>query len=327
MNNLIKAIIGVVALVIVLVLSGLFYIVDETEQAVITFFGEPVTIILGSLPDDLRADFEKDLAAYEAENNTKITIKQGAGLYTKIPFLEKVMLLEDRILEYDSEPTDIVTRDKKHMLVDNFARWRIVSPLRFIQTVRTENGAQSRLDDIIYSVLREQLAMSELVEIVRTDNSIASLDEHIKTGREAIMKSVTQKGDAAARRYGIQVIDVRIKRADLPKENLNAVFGRMREERSRISKQYRSEGEEQAAKIRAETDRDVKIMLAEAYKNAETIKGRGDGEAAAIYANAYGSNEEFYKFLQSLEVIERSTMSTDQLIMSTTGGVYKYLKQ
>lgn len=314
------------ALAIVLVVSGLFYIVDETEQAVITFFGEPVTIVLGSLPDALRADFEKDLADYEAQNDTRITIKQGAGLYTKIPFLEKVILLEDRILEYDSEPTDIVTRDKKHMLVDNFARWRIVSPLRFIQTVRTENGAQSRLDDIIYSVLREQLAMSELVEIVRTDNSVASLSDHVKTGREAIMKSVTQKGDAAARRYGIQVIDVRIKRADLPKENLNAVFGRMKEERSRISKQYRSEGEEEAAKVRAETDRDVKIILAEAYKEAETTKGRGDGKAAAIYANAYGSNEEFYKFLQSLEVIKVSTTPNDQLIMGTKGGVYKYLK-
>ncbi len=326
MNNVIKAIIGIVAAVILLTLSGLFYIVDETEQAVITFFGEPVTIVLGSLPDRLRADFEKDLAAYEAQNDTKITIKQGAGLYLKIPFLHKVIVLEDRILEYDSDPTDIVTKDKKHLLVDNFARWRIVSPLRFIQTVRTENGAQSRLDDILYSVLREQLAMSNLVEIVRTDNSSPELDEHIETGREVIMQAITKKGDEAARRYGIQVIDVRIKRADLPKENLNAVFGRMREERSRISKQYRSEGEEEAAKVRAETDRDVKIILAEAYKEAETTKGRGDGKAAAVYANAYGSNEEFYIFLQSLEVIKNSTTPADQLIMSTESGVYKYLK-
>ena len=326
MNNVIKTVLGVVALGILLTLSGLFYIVDETEQAVVTFFGEPVTIVLGSMPDSLRADFQKDLDAYDTVENKEVTIKQGAGLYMKIPFVQKVIILEDRILEYDSEPTDIVTKDKKHLLVDNFARWRIVSPLSFIQTVRTENGAQSRLDDIIYSVLREQLAMSALVEIVRTDNSSASLDEHIKTGREVIMQAVTKKADAAARRYGIQVIDVRIKRADLPKENLNAVFGRMKEERSRISKQYRSEGEEEAAKVRAETDRDVKIILAEAYKEAETTKGRGDGEAAAIYANAYGSNEEFYKFLQSLETIKQSTTPADQLIMSTKSGVYKYLK-
>jgi len=319
------AALAVIVVVLVVLLSGSFFIVDETRQAVITFFGEPVAIILGSLPADMRADLEKDIKEYETQKKTKIKIKQGAGLYVKIPFLQKVILLEDRILEYDSEPTDIVTKDKKHLLVDNFARWQIVDPLRFIQTVRTENGAQSRLDDIIYSVLREELAKSNLVEIVRTED-IASLEEHITTGREAIMNAVTKKADKTARGYGIKLIDVRIKRADLPKENLNAVFNRMRAERERISKRYRSEGEEEAAKIRAETDRDVKIILAEAYKEAETTKGRGDAKAAGIYAAAYSSHEDFYKFLQSLEAIEKSTTPRDQLILSTTDGVYQYLK-
>jgi membrane protease subunit HflC len=321
---------GTFAVVVgVLVLAGLlssaFFVVDETKQAVVTFFGEPVTIILGSLPQEMRGDLETVIRKYEAEKNTKMTVKQGAGLYMKIPFLQKVILLEDRILEYDSEPTDIVTRDKKHLLLDNFARWRIVNPLWLIQTVRTEQGAQARLDDIIYSILREELAKSNLVEIVRTEN-IPSLPEKIMTGREVIMKAVTEKADAMARQYGIQVIDVRIKRADLPQENLKAVFSRMKAERERISKQYRSEGEEEAAKIRAETDRDVKIILADAYKEAETLKGQGDGKAAAIYAEAYSSHEEFYKFLQSLEVIEKSAGESDQLIVSTTGGVYQYLK-
>jgi len=299
-----KPIIGVIVLLVVVCIAASFYIVDETEQAVITFFGEPVTIILGSLPPDLRGDFDKDIKVYEAEKGTKLTTKQGAGLYMKIPFLQKVIHLEDRILEYDSPPTDIVTKDKKHLMVDNFARWRIVNPLRFLQTVRTEHGAQSRLDDIIYSVLREELAMSDLVEIVRTDNTIPALEEQITTGREVIMKTVAEKADKAAIRYGIQLIDVRIKRADLPQENLNAIFGRMVAERSRISKRYRSEGEEEAVKIRAQTDKEVKIILADAYKMAETTKGRGDGRAAAIYADAYSSYEDFYKF----------------------GGVYKYLK-
>jgi membrane protease subunit HflC len=326
MKNVATAIVGILILIIILVVSGAFYIVDETSQAVVTFFGEPITIVLGSIPPELQTDFEKDIKAYEEKSNTKLKIRQGAGLYPKIPFLHKVILLEDRLLEYDSDPTDIVTKDKKHLLVDNYARWRIVNPLDFIKTVQTENGAQSRLDDIIYSVLREELAKSNLVEIVRTDNSIASLDEHITTGREVIMKTVTEKADIAARQFGIQVTDVRIKRADLPKENLNAIFNRMKAERSRISKQYRSEGEEQAAKIRAETDKEVKILLAEAYKEAEAAKGRGDGKAAAIYADAYGSHEEFYMFLQSLEAIDQSTKPTDQLIMSTSSGIYKYLK-
>jgi membrane protease subunit HflC len=319
------ATLAVIILVVVVLLSSSFFIVDETRQAVITFFGEPVAIILGSLSPEMKGDLEKAINEYETEKNTKLKIKQGAGLYMKIPFLQKVILMEDRILEYDSEPTDIVTKDKKHLLVDNFARWQIVNPLWFIQTVRTENGAQSRLDDIIYSVLREELAKSNLVEIVRTKD-IASLEEHITTGREAIMTAVTKKADITARRYGIQLIDVRIKRADLPKENLNAVFNRMKAERERISKRYRSEGEEEAAKIRAETDRDVKIILAEAYKEAETIKGRGDAEAAAIYAEAYSAHADFYKFLQSLETIEQSSSPKDQLIMSTSGGVYQYLK-
>jgi membrane protease subunit HflC len=317
--------VAVGALILVVLLSSAFFVVDETKQAVVTFFGEPVIIILGSIPQDMRDDLENVIRAYETEKNTKLAIKQGAGLYMKIPFLQKVILLEDRILEYDSEPTDIVTRDKKHLLLDNFARWRIVNPLWLIQTVRTEQGAQARLDDIIYSILREELAKSNLVEIVRTEN-ITSLPEKIMTGREVIMKAVTEKADGMAREYGIQVIDVRIKRADLPQENLKAVFSRMKAERERISKQYRSEGEEEAAKIRAETDRDVKIILAEAYKEAETTKGRGDGKAAAIYADAYSAHEEFYKFLQSLEAIDKSVGENDQLIMSTTGGVYQYLK-
>ena len=239
------ATLAVIVLVVVVLLSSSFFIVDETRQAVITFFGEPVTIILGSLSPEMKDDLEKAINEYEMEKNTKLKIKQGAGLYMKIPFLQKVILMEDRVLEYDSPPTDIVTKDKKHLLVDNFARWRIVNPLWFIQTVRTENGAQSRLDDIIYSVLREELAKSNLVEIVRTED-IASLEEHITTGREVIMTAVTKKADITARRYGIQLIDVRIKRADLPKENLNAVFNRMQAERERISKRYRSEGEEEA---------------------------------------------------------------------------------
>jgi membrane protease subunit HflC len=315
----------VLVAVVAVFLSASFFVVDETKQAVITLFGEPVTIIIGSMPPELRADFEKAIKDYEREKHAKITIKQGAGLYAKTPFLQKVILLEDRILEYDSEPTDIVTKDKKHLLVDNFARWRIVNPLWFIQTVRTENGAQARLDDIIYSVLREELAKSDVVEIVRTDN-IHSLKEQIATGRETIMKAVAKKSDESARRYGIQVVDVRIKRADLPQENLNAIFNRMKAERERISKQYRSEGEEEAAKIRAETDRDVKIMLAEAYKEAEKTKGGGDGKAAAIYAQAYSANEEFYKFLQSLDVVDKSTSDKDQLIISTSSGVYRYMK-
>ena len=314
------------AFLLIVLLGNSFFIVDETQQAVITQLGEPVKVILGSLPPKQRAEFDSAIERYNSDSSARLAVKQGAGLYMKIPFLQQVNLLEDRILEYDSEPTDIVTKDKKHLLVDNFARWRIVNPLLFVQAVRTEHEAQTRLDDIIYSILREELARSNLIEIVRTDNSVESLKEQISTGRETIMNAVARKANEQVKGLGIEILDVRIKRADLPKENLNAVFNRMKAERSRISKQYRSEGEEEAAKIRAETDRDVKIILAEAYKEAEGIKGGGDAKAAAIYAKAYSSNEEFYTFLQSLEAIEQSIGANDQLIISTKGGVYKFLK-
>jgi len=315
-----------VAIILVIFLANSFFIVDETKQAVITHLGEPVTVILGSLEPQQRAEFEREIQQYESDVKTQLTVKQGAGLYMKVPFLQKVLLLDDRILEYDSDPTDIVTKDKKHLLVDNFARWRIVNPLKFVQAVRTENEAQTRLDDIIYSILREELANSNLIEIVRTDNNIPALKEEISTGRETIMNTVTKRANEQVKELGIEIVDVRIKRADLPQENLNAVFNRMKAERSRISKQYRSEGEEEAAKIRAETDRDVRIILAEAYKEAETTKGLGDAKAAAIYANAYSSNAEFYEFLQSLQAIEDSITQNDQLIISTKGGIYRYLK-
>ena len=317
---------NVAAAVILLVgalvyLSGIFFIVPESRQAVVTQFGRPVRVIAGSsVSEDPRKSLEKSVAEYGG-----VDIAHGAGLYRKLPFIQRVQFLEDRLLEYDSAPEDVVTRDKKHLLVDNFARWRIVDPLTFLQKLRTENTATSRMDDIVYSVIRETLAKSDLIEIVRTTNR-AGLADELKTGREEILDAVLARCDESAREFGIQIVDVRIKRADLPSENRAAVFGRMRAERERVAKRYRSEGEEEAQKIRAETDRDVQIVKAEAYRNAERTKGEGDARGAAIYAEAYGSHQEFYSFFKSLEVINQTITKDDHLIIGLDGGVYKYLK-
>lgn len=320
-----QMIIGLVLFALLLVLGGSFFVVDETEQAVIMYFGKPERVIAGSLSQERLDALKSFIEKYNRTYNIDIPISKGAGLYFKLPFLQKVAFFEDRLLEYDAESTDIVTQDKKHLLVDNFARWRIVNPLLFLQTLRTQNNAQSRLDDLIYSVLREEMAKSKLVEIVRTSNRL-DFHEEITTGREEIMNLVTEKVNKMALEFGIEVLDVRIKRADLPKENEQAVYGRMNAERERISTQYRSEGEEEALKIRAETDRDVEVMLAEAYKEAETIKGEGDAQATTIYAEAYGKDREFYQFLKSLETIEESVDADTRLIIGMEDGIYQFLK-
>ena len=200
----------------ILVLVALFLIsatfqVDETNQAVITQMGKPVRTV------------------------------QEPGLYFKIPYpIQDVNRFEDRLLVYDSAPTEIITQDKKNLVIDNYALWRIINPLKFMQAVNDENGAQSRLDDIIYSMLRVELGKYDLHDIVATS-------------REEIMETVTRMCNDKALDYGIEVLDVRIKRADLPEENEKHVFDRMRAERQRIANQYRSEGEEEAVKIRAQT--------------------------------------------------------------------------
>ena len=298
-----------------LLFSGSFFIMPETKQAVVTQFGRPVHIIVGSsTPED-----------YVPADAPDIRVSHGAGLYFKPPFIQRVVYLEDRLLEYDSAPEDVVTKDKKHLEVDNFARWRIVDPLAFRLKVQTEAGANTRLDDVVYSAVREALARSNLVEIVRSHDR-PDLPEKLEIGREKLLEDILARCREGARRYGIDIVDVRIKRADLPPENRNAVYGRMNAERSRVAKGYRSEGEEEAQKIRAQTDRDVRIIKAEAYREAERIKGEGDARAAAIYAEAYGQNAEFYSFTKSLEVISAATSAQDQLIIGMEEGVCQYLK-
>ena len=305
----------VLALGALVLLSGVFFIVPESRQAIVTQFGKPVHIIAGdSTPDD-----------YAPEDAKGIRVSHGAGLYRKVPFIQRVIYLEDRLLEYDSEPEDVVTKDKKHLLVDNFARWRIVDPLVFLLRVRSEAGATPRLDDIVYSVIREELAQSDLVEIVRTTNR-PELADKLEIGREHLLQNVLAGCDKQARTLGIQIVDVRIKQADLPPENRNAVYGRMRAERERVAKGYRSEGEEEAQKIRAETDRDVRILKAEAYREAEEIKGEGDAAAAAVYAETYSKYLDFYVFTKSLEVIGTTTSAQDQIIIGMDDGIYQYLK-
>ncbi len=279
-KNLILALI----VLVVIVGSNSTFRVWETEQVVVTKFGKPVRIV------------------------------DQPGLHFRIPFVHKLRVFERRLLDYDSAPTEVLTQDKKTLYVDNYAKWRIADPLKVLQTVQNETGAQMRLGDIIYSEIRTELGRHAFHDI-------------ISAKRAEIMETVTRKCNELTQDYGIDVLDVRIKRADLPQENENAIFARMEAERNRIANQYRSEGEEEALKIRAETDKQAMIILAESEGKAQEIKGEGDAEATRIYASAYNRDRKFYKLVRTLEAYDKSIDSTTTLILSTDAEFFKYLWQ
>ena len=276
-------------IVIVLILFGLgifisAYTIDETEQGIILEFGRPV--------------------------GSSIT---QPGLHFKFPWRQLVKL-EKRILEYDVEAREILSLDKRRIVVDNYARWKISDPLQFYKSVRTINGGLNRIDPIIYSELRVELGKHNLTEIV--DNR-----------REAIMEIVTNEARQKLKEYGIDLVDVRIKRADLSIENEKAVYDRMIAERERQAKQFRSEGEEEALKIRAETDKDKAIILANAFKISQEISGEGDAKALEIYASGYKSDPEFYNFTRTLDSYKKIIDNESKLILTTDSDFLKLLKE
>ena len=276
-------------IVIVLILFGIgifisAYTIDETEQGIILEFGRPV--------------------------GSSIT---QPGLHFKFPWRQLVKL-EKRILEYDVEAREILSLDKRRIVVDNYARWKIADPLQFYKSVRTINGGLNRIDPIIYSELRVELGKHNLTEIV--DNR-----------REAIMEIVTNEARKKLNEYGIDLVDVRIKRADLSIENEKAVYDRMIAERERQAKQFRSEGEEEALKIRAETDKDKAIILANAFKVSQEISGEGDAKALEIYASGYKSDPEFYNFTRTLDSYKKIIDNESKLILTTDSDFLKLLKE
>jgi membrane protease subunit HflC len=270
--------------VLLIIASRTFYAVSETEQVIVTQLGRPVRLV------------------------------QTPGLHLKMPFLQQLTFFEDRLLDYDAAPAPVITRDKKNLVVDNYAKWQVRDPLKFLQTVQNEAGAQARLDDIIYSKVREQLGLHDLVEVIATK-------------REPIMRAVTTGSHEASTAYGIGVIDVRIKRADLPPENAQAVYGRMRTEREREAKRYRSEGQEEALKIRAESEKQKTIMLAEAYEQEQAIRGEGDAAAMRVYAEAFQHDSDFFTFTRTLEAYRKSLKGKTTLLLPPQMEFLRYLRE
>jgi len=271
-------------LVVVLLVLNTFFIVDQTQSAIIIELGKPVRTIT------------------------------SPGLQMKIPFIQDVVYFQNRILNYDADPKEIITRDKKTLVVDNFAKWRILDPLKFYQSVRDEKEAQLRLDDIIYSELRVDLGTKDLSEIV-------------SGVRAEIMHIVTKASTEKALTYGLEILDVRIKRADLPTENEKAVYARMQSEREREAKRYRSEGEEEAQKIRSTAEKERQIILAEAYKTSQELMGTGDAIAFKTYARAYEQDPEFFEFTRSMEAYRKAFKSGTLWVSDTDSEFFKYLRR
>ena len=278
-----KRLLALVLPIITLVGLSSIFIVDETQQVVILQLGKPV----------------------------KTIIEPGFNVKLPFPFQERIVF-DDRLLEYDSPPEEILSKDKKSLIVDNYVRWKIIDPLQFLKTVQAIPTAKSRMDDIVYSELRRELGTHDMVEII-TQN------------REEIMDVVTKASNEATLSYGISVVDVRIRRVDLPSENEESIYARMEAERKRQANKFRSEGSEEAQKIRAATDRDKTIILADAYKEAEKIRGEGDAKAVQVYARSYSSDPKFYEFVRTLDAYKKVVDDKTTLVLPSDSKLFKLL--
>jgi len=303
-------ILTVIVVVILLVLVNGFYTVSETQQVVITQFGKPVG---GPI------------------------VK--SGLHWKAPFIQQAHFFEKRVLAWDGDPNQIPTKDKKYIWIDLTARWRIVDPLTFLQSVGNETGAQGRLDDIVDAVTRDFVSDNLLVELVRNTNrkfefndSELSLDStsqgsKISLGRDVITRKIYEQAKVQVVKFGIDLVDVRIKRINYVQQVRKKVYERMISERRRIAERYRSEGKGEMAEIQGKKQKELQRITSEAYRKAKEIQGNADAEATKIYARAYNSDPEFYAFIKTLDTYKTSIDSVTTLILTTKSDYFKYLKR
>ncbi len=305
-----KVILIIVVLAVIIALNNTLFVVSEGQQAIVTQFGAPVG---------------------EARH---------AGLNYKLPFAQKVKFFEQRIMKWDGDPNQIPTKDKKFIWVDTTARWRIVDPLLYFKTVKNDRGALSRLDDILDSVVRDAVSGRLLVELVRGDDYVAAdgdierfevdgveipLDQLV--GRETILADMLNKAQASTPEYGIELIDVQIKRINYVETVRTRVYERMINERKKVAAQYRSEGEGEQADILGQMAWELKKISSEAQRKATEIRGKADAKASAIYAQAYNKDKDFYSFQRTLEAYKKSIGNNNRLVITTDSDFYKYLKQ
>jgi modulator of FtsH protease HflC len=301
-------IIIVIVFALFLIFSGAIYKIDETQQVVITQFGRPIGDPIST-----------------------------PGLYIKMPFIQVVNYFEKRLLEWDGNPSEILAKDKKFILVDTYARWKISDPLKFFTSVVNEMGAQTRLDNVIEASTRDLITSKVLMEVVRNSNRKMEIDEiesgveekatvdSIEVGRVKLAQGILDASKGKVNEYGIELVDIRIKRINYIREVREKVFERMIAERLRIAEKYRSEGMGKKAEIEGEMEKDLQQITSEAYRTAQEIKGKADAQAIKIYAQAYERDPDFYSFTNSLESYRHTLDEKTWLILSTDSDYLKYL--
>lgn len=309
MTNVKTLITAILVLAVILVMSGSFYTVNETEQVIITQFGAPV----GDAIDK-------------------------AGVHYKLPFIQKVNRFEKRFLEWDGDPNQVPTKDKTFIYVDTYARWRIADPLLFFQKLQNENRAQSRLDDILDGAARIAIANHELSELIRSNTreyviDSTDVDNNVRgqivvKGRAKITLGILESSQEKTKELGIELLDFQFKRIKYADEVQIKIYDRMISERKKIAEKFRSEGRGAAAKIQGDRERDLNVIQSRAYREAEIIKGKADAKATRIYARAYNrsaDSRDFYQFIQTMETYKKILSENDMLILSTKSDFFKYL--
>ena len=314
-QKVLLGIIGFVAIVIVFVIAGGTYVGDESMQAVILQFGKPV--------------------------GDPVT---EPGLHFKMPFVQEARMFEKRVLAWDGDPNQVPTSGREFISIDTTARWRIVDPLKFLESVTNESGAQSRLDDIVDSVVRDMISSTDLVEIVRsadwevTSEDLARVDvvttemgdkelmREVTVGRRRLTRKILEEARKLMPQYGIELVDVRIKRLNYIPDVRRQVFERMISERQRIAEKYRSEGQGEAARIEGETARQLAEITSEAKRKAEVIRGEADAEATRVYNEAYSEDPEFYAFQRTLESYVKSLGRQTVLVIGADSDYFNYLR-
>ena len=297
----------IVLLAIVFFLDQSTYTVSETEQVIITQFGDPVGDPVIS-----------------------------PGLHFKVPFIQRVNVFDNRFLEWDGNPNQVPTRDRRFILVDTYARWRITDPLLFFQRLRDERGAQSRLDDILDGETRNAVARHNLIELVRSTNrneadvqieseEEAVILEALEQGREEITREILQTAAGRTADLGIELLDLRLKRINYVAEVQQDVFARMIAERQRVAEEFRSEGQGEAARIDGERERELSQIQSEAYRIAEELRGKADATATAVYAESYDRDADFYAFTKSMETYEETMDGETVFILDTDSELLRFL--